>query len=266
VPTQDGSGWVTPDHPLAWKAPTGATAPAAGTGTPGATPGSALGGPAEAAKSGMFTQYAPMEHDFQNWQQLELVSNLLANPETLDAQTVQAMKQKAQEDAMFRQREADEAAAAELGASGFGFNGGRADAQRRASSEGLESAILGSNRDLDIMATQQNRNDQLNALQAAEGILGGQVGRSSSTFQDILRGQQANRDDHWTGEQLALQRLLGEKGIGVDMARISSGDRQFDARLGEDVRQFNNQMGFNWAGLNANQQGDMMNRILGILG
>jgi hypothetical protein len=214
----------------------------------------------------MFTQYAPMEHDFQNWQQLDMVSNLLANPETLDAQTVQAMKQKAQEEAMFRQREADEAAAAELGASGFGFNGGRADAQRRASGEALESAILGSNRDLDILATQQNRQDQLNALQASEAILGGQVGRSSSTFNDILAGQQANRGDYWTGQQLDLQKLLGEKGISVDMSRIASGERI--ANADRDFNKWNatQNHGLGWATLNQNGQQDTINQVLSIMG
>jgi hypothetical protein len=270
VPTQDGTGWVPSDHPLAWKGPAGAGATGTGAPTTG-TPGSALGGPAEAAKSGMFTQYAPMEHDFQNWQQLELVSQLLANPETLNANTIEQMKQKQMEEALSMSQQLQQQRGDAIAARGFG--GGQIDASNRAMNEAMMQAILGQNRDIEISAAQQNRQDILQALGVTESILGGQVGRSSNTFNDILAGQQANRGDFWTGKQLDLQKELGVGGLGLDQQRINNQNRQFDASHGlnilqflEGQRQHDNGMGFNWAGLNANQQGNTMDRILGILG
>lgn len=260
-------GMVDRNHPIYLeamkKAPTTAAAPTA-TGAPTTgTPGSALGGPAEAAKSGMFTQAAPPEHDFQNWQQLELVSNMLANPHTLTPQVIEQMKQKSMEEALLGNQQAQQQAAEEAAASGFSLNGGRAAAQQRASNDMMMNAILGQNRDLEVQASQQNRQDEINAAQLSEAILGGQVGRGSQVYGDILAGQNANRGDYWTGKAQELQKYGIDQGVAVDTSRIASGDRQFNARLGEDARQSNNQMGFNWAQLSADQQAKMMQLIMG---
>lgn len=270
VPTQDGTGWVPSDHPLAWKGPTGPATGGGGAATTG-TPGSALGGPAEAAKSGMFTQYAPPEHDFQNWQQLELISKLLANPETMNANVIEQMKQKQMEEAMTMTQQLQGKAAEDIAARGFG-NGGQMAASNRAMNENLQQAILGQNRDIEIGATQQNRQDVLQALGVAESILGGQVGRSSNVFNDILAGQQANRGDHWTGKQLDLQERLGVGGLNLDSRRIDQQGRQFDASHGlnilqflESQRQHDNGLGFNWASLNQNGQQATIDQILGML-
>lgn len=240
-----------------------AAAPAA-TG-PVAAAGSALGGAAEAAKSGMFTQAAPPEHDFQNWQQLELVSKLLANPETLSPEVIEQMKQRSMEEGLSANAQAQQQADEEAAASGFALNGGRAVAQRRASNESLTNAILGQNRDIEIKAAEQNRQDQLNAAQLSEAILGGQVSRGSQVYGDILAGQSANRGDYWTGKAQDLQRYGIDQGVAVDTSRIASGDRQFNARLGEDARQSNNQMGFNWAQLGQNGQNALIQAIMGTL-
>ena len=262
-------GWVPPDHPLAKQAianfskanpATAAAAPTTGT------PGSAQGGPAEAAKSGMFTQAAPPPHDFQNWQQLEMVSNLLANPETMSPQVIEQMKQRSMEEALAMAAQQRQQQDEEIAASGFSSNGGRRDAQMRATNENLMNAILGQNRDMEIMASQQNRMDQLNALQAAEAIMGGQVGRGSQVYGDILAGQGANRDDFWTGRQLDLQRELGIGGLNIDQQRVSNQANQFGQTLGEDKRQHNNSMGFNWAQLNQNGQNSTVNQILKMMG
>lgn len=260
----------------AWKDATAASqaAPAAAaTGTNGATKGTAEGGAADAAKSGMFTQYATPEQDFQNWQQQEMVSNLLANPHTLNDTTVQQMKQKAMEDSLFMQKQEEQQAEDELAARGFSGNGGLAAAQRRKTQENMMNAILGSNRDIDIMRSQQNRADELNALQAAEAIMGGQVGRSGEVFGNILAGQGANRDDYWKGGQLALQEKLGLGGLDVDKARIGQAARDSagqlalgDRRLSEDARQFNSQNALGWAGLNMNGQNATIQQIMQMIG
>jgi len=265
-------GWVPPDHPLAKQAIANQqkTSTAAGTAAPTTgTPGSALGGQAEAAKSGMFTQAAPPPHDFQNWQQLEMISNLLANPETMSPQVIAQMKQRSMEEALSMSQQLQQQQAEEAAASGFSGAGGRVGAQNRATQDTIMNAILGQNRDIEIGASQQNRQDQLQALGVAESILGGQVGRGSQVYSDILAGQQANRGDHWTGQQLALQRELGIGGLNIDQQRVSNQNRQFDAGHGlnilqflEGQRQHDNSTGFNWATLNANQQGATMDRIL----
>jgi hypothetical protein len=214
----------------------------------------------------MFTQFAPPEHDFENWQQLELVRNMLANPHTMSAQVLEQQKQKHMEDAMSFLQQQQAQAAEQAGASGFALSGGRLDASSRAAQERMMDAILGKNRDMDIAAAQQNRADELQALQAAEGIMGGQIGRSGEVYGNILAGQQANRGDHWEGQRLDLQKLLGEKGIAVDMSRIASGDRQHAASLGEDARQFNSSNALGWATAGINGQNQLVQQILQMMG
>ena len=276
--------WVPGDHPaaagikakFAQQNPQPAAA-AAAAGPAGPAPvgqkGSAEGGAAEASKSGMFTQYAAPEHDFQNWQQLDLVSKVLANPETMTPDVLNKMKQKSMEEALLFQQQQDAKDAEDLASRGFTAPGGLSEARKRKTAEAVQNAILGQNRDFEVQAAQQNRQDQLQALGTAEAILGGQVGRSSQVFNDILAGQQANRGDHWTGEQLKLQRDLGQAGINIDQQRVNASNKQFDASHGLDIlrflegqRQFNGQNGLGWAQLNQNGQNATMDAIMRALG
>jgi hypothetical protein len=258
-----------------YKAAIGSVSTAAPAAAPAAAlvgaPGSAQGGAAEASK-GVFTQYAAPEHDFQNWQQLQMVSNLLANPQTMNAGVVEQLKQKSMEEALLFKQQRDAQLAEELAARGMSSYGGAASAGRRKTADAIESAILGQNRDIDIQAAQQNRQDELQALGIAESILGGQVGRSGNVFQNILAGQQANRDDLFRGKQLDLQKELGIGGLNIDQQRVANQNRQFDAGHGlnilqflEGQRQFNGNLGFNYNQLSANQQSGMMNSILNSL-
>lgn len=270
---------VDRNHPLYFdelaKAPTTQAAPAAGGGaaaTPVGAPGSATGGAAEASK-GVFTQYAAPEHDFQNWQQLELVSQLLAKPETMSPEVIEMQKQKSMEEALLFQQQLQQQQQDELASRGFSLNGGAADAGRRKTNDAITSAILGQNRDYEIQAATQNRQDQLQALGVAESILGGQVGRAGDVFGNVLAGQQANRDDLWKGKQLDLQRELGVGGLNIDQQRVGNQNRQFDASQGlnilqflESQRQHNNSLGYNYNALNANQQSQMMQSILNSIG
>jgi uncharacterized low-complexity protein len=267
---------VDRNHPIyieALNAQKTKTPTAAPAGPAGPTAGTAQGGPAEAAKSGMFTQYAAPEHDFQNFQQLEMISNLLANPHTLGATTVEQMKQKSMEEALLMQQQALQQAAEERAALGRSDGGGLAEAQKRKLQENLMTSILGSNRDIDIMSTQQNRADELQALQAAEAILGGQVGRSGDVFGNILAGQGANRDDYFRGRSLDLQEKLGIGGLDLDAARVGNQASQFNAahaldrdRFTEDIRQFNNQLGLQYNQLGLSGQNATIDQILQMIG
>jgi hypothetical protein len=271
---------VDRNHPLyqqelaAAKAANPTPAAPAGPAGPGlvGAPGSAKGGAAEASK-GVFTQYAAPEHDFQNWQQLDLVSKLLANPETMSPQVIEAAKQKSMEEALLMQKQLQAQQDEQLSAQGLSSMGGAAQAGRRRTADAIQSAILGQNRDMEIQAAGQNRQDQLQALGVAESILGGQIGRGSQVFGNILQGQQANRDDMWKGKQLDLQKELGVGGLNIDQQRVSNQNRQFDAGHGlnilqflEGQRQHNNSLGFNYNQLNQQGQSSTINQILGMLG
>lgn len=225
-----------------------------------------------------FTQYVSPEHGYQNALELGQITQLLQHPETLSPEIVSAMKQKAVEDALSQQRQLDSVAADDAAARGFSLSGGQAEAAKRKNAEAIQKAILGSNRDLDIQAVSQNRQDTLNALEQAERILAGQTARSSDIYNSTLKGQaataadrqamsqsaiqralqqfsggldsanfdlgqqQANRDDYYRGKGLDLQKELGVGGLNLDQQRINNQNRQFDASNALNILQLLEQM------------------------
>lgn len=310
----NGHGWIV--------APAG-TAPGGGAGGP-ATPAAPLfnvatpqiGVPSNPAAQlpgsyagTEFTQYQAPQHDTQNQQQLDLITKLLSSPQTQSPEVIAKMKQASMEESMTmanQLRQANQQAAA-----GRGFNpaGGSVAASNRLTDENLVNAILGKNRDIEIGAASQNRQDELNALQASEGILSGQVGRGSEVYGNILKGQglqaaddqqvsqdainraiaqfsgdmqganfklgqdQANRDDYWRGISTDLQRELGVGGLDLDRSRLNQQGDQFNQSYGLDVlrflegqRQSDNNLGFNYNTLNSQNNNNMMNYIMSVIG
>lgn len=258
----------------------------------------------------LFDQYLAPDHEKQNQQELALVSRLLEHPETLSPEIVTAMKQKAVEDSLSQQHQLDQQAQDDAAARGFSLSGGQAEAAKRRNAEALQKAILGSNRDLDIRAASQNRQDILNALEQGERILSGQTARSSDIYNSTLKGQgataadrqavsnsaiqraiqqftgnmdsaqfdlgqqEANRDDYYRGKGLDLQRELGVGGLNIDQQRVNNQSSQFDKNYGlnilqllEQMREHDNNSGFNWASLNQNASNNAINtlRSMGLL-
>ncbi len=79
----------------------------------------------------------------------------------------------------------------------------------------------------------------------------------------------ANRGDRG----LDIQKALGEGGLAMDRARLSSSDRQFDKSYGlnlmqfmEGKRQADNNLGYNYTSLGQQGQNGLMDKILGLLG
>jgi hypothetical protein len=269
-----GAQWVPKDHPLAAQsqaaAQATATAPGGGPAGPYNVAAPQVGIPSnpaaqlpESYQGSTFTQYQAPQHQAQNQQQLDLISRLLANPQTQSPQVIEQMKQKQMEEQLLMGQQYNQQAQDNLAARGFSVGGGQADAARRASQDSVMSAILGQNRDIEIGAANQNRTDELNALNASEGILQGQQVRGGEIYNNTLKGQgmqaedkrmvsqdainrslgqfgadmdtanfglgvqQANRGDYWTGQQLGLQRELGVGGLGIDQQRVNNQDSQF---------------------------------------
>lgn len=215
--------------------PAAPAAPAAPGATPGATPPQAAG---------------PMGQQLQ-----DLVNQIVRNPQTQSPQIVAQMKQKAAEEAMAAAQGARTAQSQDLASRGFSNSGGMAAAQQRKTDDAMQRAILGSNRDIDLGASTQNRLDELNAIQAGQGL------------------QQANRDDYWRGQGLNLQGELGRGGLNLDSQRLAASNSQFGQNHALNVMQFlesqrqnNNGNALNWAQLGQNGQNQMIQQILAMMG
>lgn len=228
----------------------------------------------ESYKGTKFTNYVAPEHDATQASELALVNRLLTSGGTMNPAVVEALKQKSMEESLLFQKQQEAAAADDAAGRGFSLSGGMAEAAKRKSAEEMMKSVIGSNRDIDVRAASTNRADDLAALQAAEGVMSGQVGRSGDVYKNILLGQttqagddrsvsqdaidraikgfatnlessnfdlnqqQANRDDFWKGKQIALQEKGIDGGFASDSARLREQGREFDAGHGLNILQF----------------------------
>jgi hypothetical protein len=245
-----------------------------------------------------FSQFqAPDFSQFQPGQDA-LIQQMLANPESMGANTVNQMKA-GQSEAMARMLQ-DAQARMGQSAVGRGALGGLAAGARRLNESAL-SDLLGAHRDIDIEAAKTNFNDRLNTMGAVEGNLASRLGRAVQGYGATLQGQTAQDDAQRFAIQSALQneqfdfnrelaqadenrfgygsqadatkfeldKALGIGGLniqqgqlGLDGQRLAETIRQFNMTFPESQRQFNAQMGFNWGQLGANQQSQLINTIL----
>ena len=135
-------------------------------------------------------------------------------------------------------------------------------------------SILSGRRDTAQQAVTQNRQDQMNALQASQSLAGqefnGQMAPSGQNLNQMNQNRQANLNEFLGVNNADMDMLkFGEnknqfnKQYGLDFLRYLKQDEQFGRSLGENSRQHNNQMGFNWANMSAQQQNQLMQTIFG---
>lgn len=195
--------------------------------------------------------------------QSALLSSILQNPQTMNASTVDQLKEQQKEQALQiaqqNQAQLDNAGIAR------GTLGGNLAAQR-ANLDAMMSAILTGNRDVDIKAAAQNRADELAALNAAHA--------QDASFLGL---DQATANDQRYALQDALDRQLKQFGINQSVAQQAGNNYAQDIstwlaqnnlgldylKFGENQRQFNNTLGFNYNQLDANTQAAILAAILG---
>lgn len=215
---------------------------------------------------------------------LALMQRILANPESLDANTVAQMKARSKEGALAMADQLRGAAGNDVAGRGFSGKGGvQAAANREIDSELLNS-IINSNRETDINAATQNFADRLNAVGAADSLMNNAETRAGMA--DARRLSDAGfRFDQMNADRGAnLQEFLGRSGVnldrdrlnetsrqfnqtyGLDLQRFLESIRQFDASLGENARQANNNLGFNYTQLGQQGQQGLMNWLSSIYG
>ena len=164
-----------------------------------------------------FSQFQSPDSALADAQQYGLLTNILNDPHSLNDQTVNQIKNRQKEDSLAMERQLLDrlgADAARRGITGGGYQG----AQTRRVGEATTSDILRGFRDVDIAKAQQDRQDEAQALQLADAVLGGRLNRSISGFGATLSGQQAQAQENQVGWQsqadasrFDLQRRLAEE-------------------------------------------------------
>lgn len=184
-------------------------------------------------------------------QQTALLQRVLSSPEVLSPEHVAMLQERNKEAALFMAQQQQELARQQAVSRGLTpGRSGQVQATERRLQQGAQDAILGGNRDLAVQAAQMNAQARLQALQAGEQALSGQVGRETALYDTGLRGQLAQEQLRQAGagsaqqaQQLALQRALAQAGINQNAA-ASAGDA-YSTDLDAYFRQ---------AALNAQQQ------------
>lgn len=207
-------------------------------------------------------------------QQQQNMSKILANPETMNQQWQDRQNEQQKESASRMMQQAGAQGQQALAGRGFGGGGGAQQALQAQNQQQLMQNILSGRRDTAQQAVTQNRQDQYNALDASSRLAGQEFDSDFNLSNQALGQINQNRGQN-------LQEFLGlhgadldmlqfgenksqfNKGFGLDFLRYLAQKDQFGQSLGENQRQFNGQQGFNWANLNAQQQQNMMNTVMG---
>lgn len=160
--------------------------------TPGATAAAPTYNPYQVS------QFNAPNQSHVNGQQNTLLDAIMAHPETMDANTIAQMKEQQKEQALLLGQQQNAQYAQGAVARGT-LNGGRTDAFRGNTNATMGNAVLSGNRAVDLAAVAQNRQDQLNALQASSGIAQDQLGRATSSYGTGLQGQMAQAGENQAG-------------------------------------------------------------------
>jgi hypothetical protein len=238
------------------------------------------------------SQFNAPNQGAQNGQQNALLSAILTNPQTMNPSVLAQMKEQQKQDALLMQHQNQQQLDQGFTARGT-LGGGAAQAAYGANNNDTINRILSGNRDLDIKAATQNRQDELNALTASDSTLAGQMARASQGYTTGLAGQQAQADQGYKGfesqvasQQDAVQRALAQFGINQSVA--SNAQQNYGQDLGsffnledlkrgatqtnnssmmaylnylENQRQFNGQLGYNYNQLDQNGQTTLLNYL-----
>lgn len=243
------------------------------------------------------SQFSAPDQSGTNAQQNALMSAILANPETMNPNVVAQMKEAQKEQALSMAGQTQQGLDASSTANGT-LGSGAAAANAAANRQSAINSILTGNRNTDIAAASTNRQDQLNAEAASSALAQDQLGRATSGYATTLAGQtaadqqqqfkstgdlnaaQLNNTNSLASGQDAVSRLLSQFGInqgvaanaqtnyGADLtAALQKWQQQMDAaNFGENQRQFNDTLGYNYNALDqsGNQTVDQILQSLGL--
>lgn len=240
--------------------------PATASGSPVTADGKITPQPAYTARTplpsayqpGQVAQYQAPNQSQTSDQTQALLSSILSNPQTMNPNVVAQMKEAQKEQALLMQRQnqstLDQHAIAR-GTLGSGANQALAGQNLQ---QALDS-ILGSNRAIDMQAAQQNRQDELAALNAGNSFLNDQLSRSTQAYGTQLQGQLAQEQLKQQGFRSGLD--LYNADLATEFGR---GSANLDVlRYLENQRQFNNNLKLNWAQLDQQGQLGMLQWLLG---
>lgn len=169
-----------------------------------------------------------MDQSGMNIQQNQVLSQILQNP-SLSSGVIEQMKAKQRESALGMGQQQQQMALQNAASRGTNLDS-NINSQFDTINNNTQNQILGSYRDIDMGAAATNRQDQLNALNASEGIQGGQLQRYLSQFNAGMGQQQAQADEN-------------NRGFGNQMASAGFNAQQQQAGVGSNLDAYKTDLG-----------------------
>lgn len=168
----------------------------------------------DAYKAGTVTQFQNPNHQKANDLQMSLIEQILANPRTLDEAAIAKLREKQKDSSLAFAQQMREGMAGDFASRGV--QGGQRQAFDMMVNDALTEKLLTGYRDIDIAALATNRQDELNALQSSEALLGGQTGRSTALYEALRSGQMSQ-------EQLNIEAVRSAlEAAGFDLSKVSA--------------------------------------------
>lgn len=206
-------------------------------------------------------------------QQTALMQQILAHPQTMGQQQQDQLAEQQKESANSMMKQMQGQNQQQMVGRGFGANSGQQQQQQQQSQQDMMSQLLGGRRDIAMRAAQQNRQDELGALNASLGMQQQEYGQDMGLSQQALGQMNQNRGanmqelmgNHGINMDLSNQKIQNEqfnKGFGLDFLRYLQQGDQFNQSLGENKRQYNGNMGLNWANFDQNAQNNFLNMLM----
>jgi hypothetical protein len=217
-----GQQWVPGDHPLA-KQPGAIPATPAQSGQP-ATPAVPYQGYQQAPTMAplpqahapqQFTQWGGFDEGQQGQLQQDLINRILQNPHTMNDQAVAQLKEKQKESAHSIMAQTQGAADSRAAARGV-LGGGAAEGQNRQIASDFGQHLMGAYRDIDLGRLQQDRADELSALEMSDVLMGSRFGRANEGYRNTLAGQDAQEQANQFASDYGLRRGVAETGFAMD--------------------------------------------------
>lgn len=207
-------------------------------------------------------------------QQAAMVQQMMANPHTMGQQQQDQLAERQKESANRMMQQMGQQQGQQMAGRGFSGNSGSQQAMQQQNQSDMMQQILGGRRDIAMQAAQTNRQDELNALNASMGFTGqeyqqdmgianmglGQINQNRNFGLQEKLGNHGIDQDIW---QRGFTKDSFNKTFGLDFLRYLQQGDQFNKSLGENSRQYNGQMGLNWANFDANQQNNFLNMLMG---
>lgn len=206
-------------------------------------------------------------------QQTALMQRILSNPQTMGQQQQDMLMERQKESANSMMKQLQGQGQQQMMQRGFGANGQQAQAQNQQLQGQMAQQLLSGRRDIALQAAQQNRQDELNALNASLGLNQQEYAQDMGLSQQALGQMNQNRQSN-------MNEMLGKHGMdmdiknwqtqkdqfgktfGLDFLRYLQQGDQFNRSLGENQRQYNGNMGLNWSQFNAAQQQGFLDMIM----